>query len=391
MKRERALRGRKTATNFACVLAATSVIFSVLLTAQSEGSNAVGASSVGNAAHGVRADDSTTTTNLTTTTTSTTMPSTTGLITAGPSRNECLTPDFNDTGLASLQATVTNFNTLTDSTVTCLSAYLGSAKAWADWESPWITDPSLGYTSWVAEAPQSRQLVLAVELIPNDLANVKDPINWEKSCALGRFNSYAKHLGTNLVAAGLENSVLRLGSEMNGVWEKDFIGTTKVEQKLWAKCFSNEVVSLRKATGEHFLIDWNVNACTGDYPYANYYPGNSYVDIVGFDGYDVACRTPSTKLSFAQLAREQLGLNVFQAFATAKRKSMSLPEWGLATVPAGDDPAYVNGIGSRVDSEDFSFETYFDGGGGPMSKALPLSTRTPLSVAAFQRWFGNKS
>jgi beta-mannanase len=228
-------------------------------------------------------------------------------------------------------------------------------------------------------------------LIPNDLTDVNDPTKWEKSCAAGHFNAYARRLGANLVAAGLENSVIRLGSEMNGVWENDFIGTTKDEQKLWAKCFSNEVVSLRQTSGEHFLIDWNVNACTGDYPYANYYPGNSYVDIVGIDVYDVACRTPFTKVSFSKLAGEQLGLDDLQAFAAAKHKPMSLPEWGLATVPAGDDPAYINGVGSKVENGDFSFQTYFDGGGGPNSKALGLSSRTPLADAAYKKWFGNGS
>jgi beta-mannanase len=228
-------------------------------------------------------------------------------------------------------------------------------------------------------------------LIPNDLADVNDPTKWEKSCAAGHFNAYARRLGANLVSAGLENSVIRLGSEMNGVWESDFIGTTKVEQKLWAKCFSNEVVSLRQTSGEHFLIDWNVNACTGDYPYANYYPGNSYVDIVGIDVYDVACRTPFTKVTFSKLAEEQLGLDDLQSFAAAKHKPMSLPEWGLATVPAGDDPAYINGVGSRVERGDFSFQTYFDGGGGPNSKALGLSSRTPLADSAYKKWFGNGS
>jgi beta-mannanase len=143
-------------------------------------------------------------------------------------------------------------------------------------------------------------------------------------------------------------------------------------------------------TGEHFLFDWNVNACTGDYPYANYYPGNQYVDIVGLDLYDVGCMTPFTKLTFAQLSSERLGLSHFEAFAASKGKPMSLPEWGLATVPAGDDPAYINGIGSDFVKGNFAFETYFDQS-APNSKALPLGPNTPLSVTAFQHWFGTDS
>ena len=37
---------------------------------------------------------------------------------------------------------------------------------------------------------------------------------------------------------------------MNGDWEPDFIGPGVSEQKLWAKCFDNEVTSLRQAKGE---------------------------------------------------------------------------------------------------------------------------------------------
>src|ERR1035438_2355801 len=86
-------------------------------------------------------------------------------ITAGPSRSECLAPDFDDTGLVALRAAVTGFETLTNSTVTCVSAYLNGAPAWAQWDNPWITQSQYGYTSWVAESPQTRELVLQVDLI----------------------------------------------------------------------------------------------------------------------------------------------------------------------------------------------------------------------------------
>jgi outer membrane protein OmpA-like peptidoglycan-associated protein len=306
-------------------------------------------------------------------------------ISAGPSRGECLTPDFDDTGLAALQAAVTSFDTLTSSTVTCISAYLDSATAWADWESPWITDSAYGYTSWVAEEPQTRQLVLAVNLIPNSLEDASDPLSWEQSCANGDFNAYAAELGTNLVAAGLQNSVLRLGAEMNGTFEADFMGTTSQEQSLWATCFANEVTALRQAAGENFLIDWDPNASKSAYPYSNFYPGNSYVNIVGLDLYDVDYNTPSTAVTFSQLANEPSGLAEFEAFAAARGKPMSFPEWGLVTTPSGDDPGYIDGMASTIANGDFAFETYYDVGDG---SSLALGSATPLSLAAYQEWFG---
>jgi hypothetical protein len=291
-------------------------------------------------------------------------------------------------GLSNVQAAVTAFDNVTHTNVTCLSAYLLNAQTWTQWVHPWVDSSGAGYSAWVAQSPQSRELVLAVGVIPSSLQNATSPLAWESACDAGKYNSYATQLGKNLVAAGLENSVIRLGPEMNGSWEPYFIGKTASEQRRWAGCFDREVTALRRAPGEHFLIDWNPNACVGNYPYANFYPGNSYVDIVGLDLYDVGCLTPFTALTFKQLSTEPAGLTHFEAFAAAKHKPLSLPEWGLSTVPAGDDPGYINGIGQTIAGHNFAFESYFEGT-GPNVKAMALSSATPLSLVAFKKWFGS--
>ena len=136
--------------------------------------------------------------------------------------------------------------------MTCVSAYLDNTQTWSQWEQPWVIKAANGYSTWVAQDPQVRQLVLALNLIPQGLANVQNPTQWEQACAAGQYDGHATALGRSLVAAGLQNSVLRLGDEMNGNWEPDFIGTTVTEQKLWAKCFDNEVTGLRRAKGRKF-------------------------------------------------------------------------------------------------------------------------------------------
>jgi hypothetical protein len=65
---------------------------------------------------------------------------------------------------------------------------------------------------------------------------------------------------------------------------------------------------------------------------------------------------------------------------------MSFPEWGLLPSPSGDDPQYIDGIGSTVATHDFAFESYFDS--QIQTGVLALSSATPLSLAAFQQWFG---
>lgn len=324
----------------------------------------------------------------TTTTTDPSTPATTGgLISAGPSRDNCLVAAFDASSLSALHSAVNSFESLTGSTVTCVGTYLDTAKTWTDWADPWLVGPSgAAFTSWVAENPQVNQLVIQVDLIPASLENQSDPLAWEQSCANGDFNSHATELGTELVAAGLQNSVLRLGAEMNGPWEVDFMGTTTQEQNLWAQCFANEVTGLRAATGEHFLIDWNPNACYQNVPFANFYPGNSSVDIMGLDLYDVGCDAPTTALTFSQLANEPDGLTALEAFATAQGKPMSFPEWGLESTPSGDDAGYMDGIGSAVDNGDFAFQEYFD---IVVGNTILLGTNTPLSNGAYQKYFGN--
>jgi hypothetical protein len=308
------------------------------------------------------------------------------LITGGPSRKRCVElPKLTLTnGAFPVSAGVAAFEAETGTSVSCLTEYLNGAPTWTQWTNPSITAAYEGVTTWVAAAPQSRQLVLQVDLIPVSLVDQSDPLGWEQSCAAGDFDSYAEQLGANLVAGGLENSVIRLGAEMNGTWEADFIGTTTVEQNLWATCFANEVTGLRQAAGEHFLIDWNPASCVGSTPYADYYPGNAYVNILGLDFYDQSCMTPNSRVTWARLANLPAGLTSFEAFAKAHRKPMSFPEWGLAKDPAGDDPAYINGVGSTFTSKNFAFEGYFDSGAGD---SLALGATTPLSLVAFRRWF----
>jgi hypothetical protein len=365
----------------------------------SSGGSTSGGSTSGGGTSGGGSTTTTTTTTQPTTTTTTTQPTTTtttpstpsvsgGLVTAGASRSQCLITTPSNAGLlSSVQAVVNSFQSATGSTVSCLGVYNTGGTSWAQWDNPWVSGPAgAGYSQWVAEAPSSRALVIGQDLIPSSLADIGNPLSWEQSCAAGDFDSYATTFAANLVAAGLQNSVIRLGEEMNGSWEKDYVGTTTQEQNLWATCFANEVTAMRAAPGEHLLIDWDINACTSAIPYANFYPGNAYVDILGIDLYDAGCDAPTTALTFSQLANENYGLTEFEAFAAAQGKPMSFPEWGLTTQPSGDDPAYITAMGSTIESGNFAFEEYFDVVDG--TTMLLDGGNTPLSDAAFQKAFG---
>ncbi len=317
--------------------------------------------------------------------TTTTVVASTGLITTGASRRECVVPDVVTSTTAGVQSAISGFEAATKSTVTCIVTYNDGATTWSGWDAPWQTNPYYGYQPWVAQAPQTRQLVLSEDLLPTGMGNPSNPLPWEQACAAGDYNTYAVTLAKNLVAAGFQNTVMRLGWEMNGLWENDFMGNTTQEQSLWASCFANEVTAMRSVAGGHFLFDWNPNACTQNVPYANYYPGNAYVDIVGLDLYDQSCLTPNTQVSFTQLASLPASLTSIEAFAAAQGKAMSIPEWGLVSGAGNDDPAYVNGIGASVNGGNYAFQAYFDAGA---DNIIQLGSAAPLSTAAYTQQFG---
>ena len=54
---------------------------------------------------------------------------------------------------------------------------------------------------------------------------------------------------------------------------------------------------MRSVPGTRFLFVWNPNACTTDLPLDDWYPGNSYVDIIGMDVYDSDCSSQMTVFS----------------------------------------------------------------------------------------------
>ncbi|HUZ35742.1 MAG TPA: glycosyl hydrolase [Streptosporangiaceae bacterium] len=275
-------------------------------------------------------------------------------------------------------------------TYSCLETFIDNSPTWASWDSPWIDHSRYGFTSWIAAGPGPRELVISMNLIPDSEKDIGNPLGWETRCAAGQFNGYAATLARNLVAAGFGSSVIRLGKEMNGNWENDFMGTTAQEQKAWARCFAQEVTAMRSVAGSHFLFDWNVNACIENYPLSQWYPGNAYVDIIGVDIYDSFCsgqRPVPSAAAFQQLAAEPDGLNAVQAFAAQLGKPMSIPEWGTDAAGdggLGDDPYYVQGIGAYVHSNNVAFQAYFSPNHDGI---IPLSYAYPNTLSAYRQSF----
>ncbi len=268
---------------------------------------------------------------------------------------------------------------------TCIEAFSNADPTWADWVSPWLIQPKYGYTTWLAAGRGRRQMILTMNLIPDQVASDS---GWVAKCAAGDYDTYASELAANLAHAGFGDSVVRLGDEMNGTWNKDSLGTTPAQWRQWAGCFAQEVRSMRAVHGTHLLFDWNVNANYRDIPLADFYPGNSYVDIVGIDAYDssgVDLPPVGSPARWAALAGEPGGLDEVAAFAAAHHKPLSIPEWGTV-VSQGDDPSYVSHMASFVASHDVAFQSWFDSGTDGIFQLSRASA--PRSLTAYRSAFG---
>jgi len=320
--------------------------------------------------------------------------STKPLVAAGDSKAHCITLGFRGGVLD--QSKITAADQLTGITYNCLSTFANPAPDWTAWDAPWMfSTTSDGWDAWLKSNP-AHQAVMGMDLIPQSVSNHNNnPLSWEQACAAGNYDEQATALGKNLVSYGAGSIVIRLGVEANGSWEADYVGSTATEMRDWAKCYDNEVTALRAVPGAHFLFVWNPNVCTAALPLDAWYPGNSYVDVIGIDAYDQDCSTHKTvsQEGWAAYSTDSASnpkndpnfpsLDNIEAFAAANDKPLSFPEWG-ANSGTSDDAQYVTGMAQLFNKDKFSFESYFDTNGDGIA---PLGSTIPNATAAYSQAF----
>jgi hypothetical protein len=316
-----------------------------------------------------------------------------GPITTGDSKVNCITLNF-PSGIQN-ESVISAATSLTGVTYNCIDMFANPLATWSDWEAPWMfQDPAEGWDAWLA-ASSDHQVVVGMDLIPQSVSNGSDPLSWEQACASGSYNQYATALAKNLVSYGAANVAIRLGVEANGTWEIDYVGSTTTEMSDWAKCFDNEVTAMRAVPGANFLFVWNPNLCVSALPINEWYPGNSYVDIIGLDAYDQDCATSSTvsQEGWAAFSADPQAnpsndpnfpsLVNFESFAVSNNKPLAFAEWGIDSGTA-DDPAYVTDMIKMFNQDRFAFQSYYDTGGGGI---VPLGSEIPSATAAYAAAF----
>ena len=275
------------------------------------------------------------------------------------------------------------FTSLIGKEVDCALVFNDASTTWAYWAKPWFTtlpDPDLNWANWVAAKP-GRQLIITQNLFPSPLNGT----DWLPRGAAGEYEEHARTLARNLVAAGLGQSVIRLGHEANGDWYAHSLGTTTEEYALWAQFWRRTVLAMKSVPGAEFRFDWTINANYRKIPLDLWYPGDDVVDFVGIDAYDAGIPI-GTANRWDIVYTRPFGIRDVLNFAKAHGKPLSIPEWGVADPSVmqagGDDPAYVNGIADVVRDNNVAYQSYF------FNDAWADGLRTfPLSLAAYKQRF----
>jgi len=243
-------------------------------------------------------------------------------------------------------------------------------------------------------------------------------------------------LGENIVKWNYKSVIIRMDYEFDGGW--DPYGNLNVMPNMpgnFIKAWQNVVTTVRKTVHDKdpsisvkFL--WNPTDANVQISSANYYPGDSFVDYIGFDNYDFEYNgdykagvqpdaATSQKAWDNVIGRRVQWFADFAAAANSTKRpggvaGRSVPlivgEWGLWQVepngrPAGgDDPTYIQNMYDWMCKHNVYMECYFetpsDGrstlwpGGYPVGTTANPSwgkggTPYPKSAALYRKLFGN--
>lgn len=246
------------------------------------------------------------------------------------------------------------------------SDYVDFRYGWDGIANPtWVLDT---WSPWVT-ASSERRLVLGVAMLPESARGQLG------AGAYGAFDGHFRTLSRNLVSRGLGYSVIRLGWEANGGW---FPWSAATDPESWRLFYRRAVQAMRSIPGSRFTFDWNAasSAAGTNLRFADFYPGNDVVDVIGLDAYDLkwtdSTSSPETRWSFT--LDQFNGLREHKAFADAHGKPLSFPEWGLYAKGqlnggGGDNPYYVDRMADWFQSSNTAYQSYFnaDWGGGTLA------------------------
>lgn len=282
------------------------------------------------------------------------------------------------------------------------------------WNAPW------GKQQQRYGAAALPDVILSIGQMPSD---PKQNDSWDQKLAwenatwkaeaandptiMGYFANYAKEVDD----LGFKSVIIRLGYEFDGGWNP--FGNLNVMSDMpgnYIKAWQNIITAMRKADTKHIIkgFFWNPTDGNVQIDQFAYYPGDAFVDFVGFDEYDfgyngtykgTADQPTQAQQDAAWKDMELPRINRFADLARKHNKRIILGEWGLWQLgdkghpSGGDNPSYIQRMydwmsdpANRVYMEVY-FETPSDG----VSQLWPhwgKETTFPKSAALYRRLFG---
>lgn len=212
--------------------------------------------------------------------------------------------------------------------------------------------------------------------------------------ARGRYDSVFRQVAIDLKKNGRGNSIVRIGFEANGTWFR--YGGTAKNAATWKAAY-RRVAKVMKATSPKLLTNFDIT-CGFAMPGSTHrldsltklYPGDDVVDLIGCDMYDEWQTKARNAAQFRQAIRPRAtpGLADVAAFARARGKGMTIPEWGVAYPGRngnGDNPYFITAMRSwmRANADVLVLENYFNDAAGHVRSDL-WGGQNPKAAAAYR-------
>lgn len=245
-------------------------------------------------------------------------------------------------------------------------------NAWSDFTGTTATTYQLGpWRAWRDRRPGSL-FAYGVPLLVDGCAG-----QFARGVA-GEFDAYYDALARRLVGSGHPDAVVRLGWEPNntaiGPWQ------ACDDPEGYAELFRHVVTVFRAVPGQAFTFELSssLGLIAGHRlgAFADYYPGDAYVDHLGMNAYDIKYGDPAVtpEARFDWIRGQTMGLDALAEFAREHGRRIVCSEWGLyapgdAYAGGGDNPYFVERMAGWFAEVNVFYQSYFDSdwGGGTLA------------------------